>query len=247
MSPNRQIATGEFYHVYNRGVEKRTVFLDDEDNLHFIHCLYEFNDRDATLNFSHFIDAQTARGLSVDYAVQNFRELVRSKERKLLVDIICFCLMPNHFHLIIRPLADDALSLFMQKLGGGYAKYFNNKYKRVGPLFQGKYKAKHIADDTYFSHCSGYIHRNPLELMKFSGARDGRGFREEARKFLRQYKWSSHRDLIGMKGFPSVINPKQLVGMFGNGSAEYEYEKFVLDWTEADYGRLREAKLTIDE
>lgn len=244
MTPKRKIAAGEFYHVYNRGVEKRIVFSDDEDYLHFIHCLYEFNDRDATLNFSHFINAQVARGLSVEYAVQNFREVVRSKERKLLVDIICFCLMPNHFHLMIRPLVDDGLPLFMQKLGGGFVKHFNNKYKRVGPLFQGRYKEKHISDDTYFTHCAGYIHRNPLELMPFTGERKGIRFRKSAESFLRAYRWSSYPDCAGEKNFPSVTNPKFLMGMFDNNAAAYE--KFVLDWTEEEFTRLKEAKLTLE-
>lgn len=235
---------GEFYHVFNRGVEKRDVFVDDEDHLRFTHDLYEFNDEDLVVNFGHFIDSQVIKGFPIDEAIQNFREMVRSKKRKLLVDIICFCLMPNHFHLVVRPLVKNGLSIFMQKLGTGYTKYFNHKYQRVGSLFQGTYKAKRIPDDIYFMHCTGYVHRNPLDLMPFDGKRKGRRFRESSGNFLRKFRWSSYPDSIGEKNFSSVTNMDFLMKMFNN---DFQlYEKFVLDWTETDLDRLKEAKLTLE-
>ena len=235
---------GEFYHVFNRGVEKRDIFMDDEDYFRFIHDLYEFNDKDLVINFGHFVDSQIIRGFSIDKAIQNFREMVRSKNRKLLVYITCFCLMPNHFHLVVSPLIKNGLSIFMQKLGTGYTRYFNYKYQRVGSLFQGTYKAKHIPDDTYFMHCTGYVHRNPLGLMPFDGEKKGKRLRESAGSFLRKYRWSSYPDAIGEKNFPSVVNLDFLMKMFANDPRSYE--KFVLDWTESDFNRLKEAKLTLD-
>ena len=132
----------------------------------------------------------------------------------------------------------------MQKLGTGYTRYFNYKYRRVGSLFQGTYKAKHISDDTYFTHCTSYVYRNPLDLMPFKGEKRGKRFRESAGSFLRTYRWSSYPDTIGEKNFSSVTNPNFLMKMFNNDPRSYE--KFVLDWTESDFNRLKEAKLVLD-
>jgi putative transposase len=244
--PFRKVQSiGSFYHVYNRGVEKRTIFLDDEDRLRFIHDLYELNDKDYALNVSYYFEYQSNRGLSEEKIKKVLRELQIEKQRKLLVDIASFCMMPNHFHFILSPKVENGISLFMQKFGVGYTRYFNYKYHRVGPLFQGRYKAKHISDDTYLKHCTGYIHRNPLELMTFAGKRTGIQFRKAAENFLSAYRWSSHPDFIGIKNFPSVIHPNFIMNMFDNNNTAYK--KLVFDWTEEDYARLNEAKLLFEE
>ncbi len=118
-------ANSYIYHIYNRGVEKRKVFLDDQDYFRFIHDLYEFNDENPVLNVNYRLQHRQSKymGVQLPY-IKN--------ERKLLVDILVWCLMPNHYHLILRQRRDNGIVLFMQKLGSGYTNYFNLKYKRVG-------------------------------------------------------------------------------------------------------------------
>src|SRR3989344_6026710 len=119
-----QFTTDAFYHIYNRGVEKRKIFLDKDDHFRFIHDLFEFNDEAYALNIYYKLPSLTS------YEVQPRK----MSKRKLLVEIIAFCLMPNHFHLLLRQNADSGIVRFMQKLGTGYTMYFNQKYQRVGGL-----------------------------------------------------------------------------------------------------------------
>src|SRR4030043_167877 len=110
-----KIVAGNIYHVLNRGVDKRKIFLNNQDYYRFIHDLFEFNDTNPVINFHH--NKQDVGRPSI------------RKSRKLLVEILVFCLMPNHYHLLIRTKSDEGLSQFIKKLNGGYAKYFNEKYK----------------------------------------------------------------------------------------------------------------------
>ena len=109
-----------FYHIYNRGVEKRQVFMNDKDHFRFVHDLFELNNQETVSNISFRFNQ--------DPQFQKLNDKDGSREpRKLLVNIICWCLMPNHFHLVLEQLVDGGISLFMQKIGAGYTKYFDSK------------------------------------------------------------------------------------------------------------------------
>ena len=177
IKPN--IVGGNLYHVFNRGVEKRIIFSDDNDRLRFIKGLYEFNNRNPVT----ILGSANLRGRTPQ--VMGDR-----RQREELVEICGFCLMPTHFHLLVRPLCDDGLSLFMQKNGSGYTCYFNLKHKRVGPLFQGAYKAKLVDDDTYARQVFGYTHLNPAEFIQ-KDWKDGIKDWPKVEKFLKKYRWSS--------------------------------------------------------
>src|SRR3989344_8765609 len=123
---------GQFVHVLNRGVDKRKIFMDKQDYLRFIHDLFEFNDTEPANNLTYFF-----RKESMDVG----RPYIERRPRKLLVKILAFCLMPNHYHLLLQPCVENGIPLFIKKLNGGHAKYFNERYKRRGALFQGKYKS----------------------------------------------------------------------------------------------------------
>src|SRR3989344_7435434 len=150
--------TGNLYHVYNRGTDKRDIFLDDKDRLRFIHNLWEFNDTAPADNFHY------KRPLH-EVGLREIRRIRKTKRppRKLLVKLHVFCLMNNHFHLIIEPLSDIGVTEFMRKLGTGYTNYFNQKYERSGVLFQGKFKAVMLESESHFVHIPYYIHCNPLD------------------------------------------------------------------------------------
>jgi putative transposase len=199
--------SGNIYHIYNRGVDKRTVFLDDEDRFRFVHGLWEFNDRNPALNIYYKVaaidqsmnPAQTASGIAS-------AEKERRRPRDLLIKIHSFCLMDNHFHLLVEPIDDASLSIFMQKLGTGYTNYFNNKYERSGALFQGKFKAVAITNDAHFVHIPYYIHCNPLDFKFYKWRKKEIENPREALKFLENYRWSSFQDYIGKRNFPSVTH-----------------------------------------
>lgn len=208
------------YHIYNRGVEKRKVFLDDQDRFRFIHDLYEFNDEDPVININYRLQRKQSKYMEVELPY------IR-KKRKLLVDILVWCLMPNHFHLIIRQRIENGIVLFMQKLGSGYTNYFNQKYKRVGSLFQGRFKAVLVESDNYLLHLSRYIHLNPIELidpnLKINGIRN----LSKSNRFLEKYRWSSYLDYTGRKNFSSLIHRGFINQYFENPQ---EYRNFIQEW-----------------
>ena len=114
-----------------------------------------------------------------------------------LVEIIAYCLMPNHFHLLLREKVEGGIALFMQKLTTGYTMYFNKRNDRSGSLFQGTYKASHVHDDRYFRYLLSYIHLNPVKLIDPQWKENGIKDRTHAEKYLSQYAYSSYRDYLG--------------------------------------------------
>ena len=194
----------EFWHVLNRGVEKRDIVMDDRDRARFIHDLYVMNDANI-----------------VQHIYQPQRQGPLSYSRRQLVRIHAFCLMNNHYHLLLSPISEGGISAFMQKFNMGYSKYFNERYKRTGVLWQGKHKKIRIERDAHFMYVPYYIHLNPLDY----GMRSWREGRvpdvNAALKKLRAYRWSSHFDYLGVRNFPSVIDKSELADLFGK-SARYE-------------------------
>ncbi len=135
-------STGEFYHIYNRGTDKRSIFSDQEDVDRFLQSMAEFN---------------VVEPINSIYENSFIKD---KKDNKKLVEFIAFNLLGNHFHFILSQTSEKGIEKFMHRLGNGYTKYFNNKHKRTGSLFQGKYKAKHINLDTYLLHLSAYVNLN---------------------------------------------------------------------------------------
>ncbi len=206
-----KFADGQVYHIFNRGVEKRTIFLDDDDYFRFIHNLFEFNDEDPVLNVNYYFNPKTMNVES--------RHLKREKKpRNLLVEILLFTLMPNHYHLLLRQKREGGIVKFMQKFGTGYTMYFNQKYDRVGGLFQGRFKAVLINNDVHFIHLPQYIHTNPLSL-NYGGS--------TSIEFLKNYRWSSFPDYIGIKNFPSITDREFLLDVF---QGEKNYKKHTETW-----------------
>ncbi|KKT39749.1 MAG: Transposase [Candidatus Giovannonibacteria bacterium GW2011_GWA2_44_13b] len=138
---------GEFYHIYNRGTDKRKIFVDENDLERFLQSLREFNN-------------QKPIGSLFENSFRDKTKLGNPVTK--LVDIVCYCLNPNHFHLILKQRIDGGLSEFMHRLGSGYTRFFNIKYKRSGVLFQGKFKAKHINSNNYLLRVGTYVNQNNL-------------------------------------------------------------------------------------
>lgn len=205
----------DIYHVLNRGVEKRQIFLDKQDHLRFIHNLYELNNQNRV---------ETTYYNFRDYGASGKITKASKKSRKLLVDILAFCLMPNHYHILLAPRVENGVPQFMQKVNMGYSKYFNQKYERVGTLFQGRYKSVSVIANTHFLHLPFYIHFNPLDLS-YPEWRENKILNPKtALEFLKTYRWSSHLDYLGIKNFPSLLNTKPLIEIFGSN---VDYQKLV--------------------
>lgn len=197
------------YHVLNRGIDGRNLFLDSRDYARFVHDLYEFNDTTSALEYSR----RDAGEINVGPP--------RSYIRKRLVEIHGWCLMKDHYHLLISELVEGGLIKFMMKVNVGYAKYYNERYERHGHLFQGKTKKILIEHEAHFLYILNYLHLNPLDYL--TGAKKWRERNkdsikntEEALKYLNEYRWSSYLDYCGKKNFPSILTKNLFGDIFGN-------------------------------
>jgi len=137
----------EFYHIYNRGVDKRIIFSDEDDIARFIQSMHEFNSIEPI-------------GSIYEKTFVNNKLGGKASKSKKLVNFIAYCLNPNHYHFILEQVEEDGISKFMQRIGTGYAMYFNEKYDRGGALFQGKFKSVHIDSNEYLLHLSAYVNLN---------------------------------------------------------------------------------------
>lgn len=186
--------------------------MDTRDHARFVHDMYEFNDTASAGNAY-----RTFRAGDVPEAMlmMDLRGL-SSRKRDRIVDIHGWCLMNNHYHLLLSERIEGGLTKFIMKLNVGYAKYFNERHKRVGTLFQGRTKKIRIASDPHFLHILHYIHLNPLDFLE--GAGSWRTLRiknaSAALKYLESYRWSSYLDYCGVKNFPSVISKDIFADVF---------------------------------
>lgn len=145
-----------FYHIYNRGVDKRKIYKDKQDRKVFLSYLKTALSPPPKL--------EKLRRVTINVKGVSFTKVARQpKNFNEKIDFLCYCLMPNHFHLLIKQRYKGAMETFMRSVITRYSMYFNKKYNRIGPLFQGTYKAVLITKDEYLLHLSRYIHQNPFE------------------------------------------------------------------------------------
>ncbi|MFH0845901.1 MAG: transposase [Patescibacteria group bacterium] len=215
------------YHIYNRGVEKRDVFMDDHDYFQFIHDLFEFNDK----NPVNKLQEDNFSIISTEVQPPQIRRK-RNNDRELLVEILAFVLMPNHFHLLLKQKNDDGVVKFMQKIGTGYTMSFNKKYDRVGSLFQGRFKAVLVEREDHLLFLPNYIHLNPIKIKRDFSVNKNLISAVSDLEFLEKYRWSSLPDYLGKKNFPSVISKEFLLEIIGNPR---EYRKELKTWLKKNY------------
>ena len=216
---------GKFYHIYNRGVEKRIIFMNDNDKWRFLQALFLFNDENSTLNLLWQLEREKGK---VHFGIlKNFLK-DKIKEREPLVKILADCLMPNHYHLILEEIKENGISRFMQKLGTGYTMYFNKKYNRVGSLFQGPFKAKLVDKELYLRYLLIYINIiNPGELIKPDLRKENINNIEEIILFAENYPWSTNREYLNKRN--SIITEKGIFNDFFPDPGSYlEFAKNVV-------------------
>lgn len=217
-----QFSKNYFYHIFNRGVDKREIFLNDSDRWRFLQALFLFNDEKSSASL--LWELERKRG-PINFKI--LREFLAShpEPRHPLVRITTDCLMPNHYHLILEEIIDGGISRFMHKLGTGYTQYFNKKYNRVGSLFQGPFKAILIENELYLKYLLVYINViNPSELCEAKLTAENI---EKVLSFVEEFLWSTHREYLGKRD--SIIINKGLLGeIFSNPETYREFAKNML-------------------
>ena len=199
----------EFFHVMNRGVDGRVIFNTKSDHLRFIYSLGAFNDRKIAFNTERLFEGN----------VIHHPQVGRPRhERDPLVDVHAWCLMKNHYHLLLSEREVGDITRFIRKLNIGYAKYFNTRYDRKGALFQGRTKKVQIEHDAHFLHILNYIHLNPLDYFEHSSEWREKKVRNvsETIAYLEKYSWSSLHDYVGESKFPDVATTSFFAEIFPN-------------------------------
>ena len=194
---NPPLSTTIYYHVYNRGVEKRNIFNDKWDYLRFLETIDFYRKTPQPMKLSDF-----RRGVIKLKKIDNQIESVK---------IFCYCLMPNHFHLLLQQTSENGISEFLRKFSDSYTKYFNTKHKRVGPLFQGTFKAKLVENDEYLLQLSRYIHRNSFPLSKWE---------------YNNYPYSSYGYYLSGEKHP-FCNTEFISAYFSKTNPRFSYKSFV--------------------
>jgi len=230
-----QFNTGDIYHIVVRAIDGNLIFKDVKDHFRGIFCLYEFNNL-KPVNITIRRRDRVVEKKREKLIKPGDRTILGSDERNKLVEILAFCFMPNHTHLLIKQIRDGGVSKFMQKVGGGYGRYFNKKYERKGHVFQDTFRSVAIRDDKQLLAVFNYIHINPLSISEPGWKEKGIKNIKKSIKFLEEYKWSSLQDYLGKKNFSSVTERKFLLETIGGAikckdavKNWLEYKKSIID------------------
>jgi len=230
-----QFNTGDIYHVILRAIDDNVIFKNVNDYYRGIFSVYEFNTtnpveirkrRDARLKFK-----------KLSKASGDPTSAVFTDSRDKLVEILAFCFMPNHIHLLVKQLKDNGMAKFMAKLGGGYARYFNLKYDRKGYVFQNRFLAIRIKTDEQLKIVFAYIHANPVSLIEPNWKERGISNLQKVIKFIEKYKWSSYSDYLGKPNFSSVTSREFILETMGGWEI---CQKFIEEWIKYR-GRVKES------
>ena len=199
---------GKIYHIYNRGVAKCPICHQEADFWRFLQGLCLFNDVKSATNILWQLERN--RGRLTLNVLKNYI-ITEGKERKPLVRILAYCLMSNHFHLLVEEIQEGGISKFMQKLNQGYARYFNNKYNRVGHLWQDRFQNVLVDNERYLLYLLVYINvLNPADLIEPGWREKGIKDIEKILEFAEKYQWSTHQEYLGKRR--SLIIDKGILG-----------------------------------
>ena len=203
------LVSQEIYHVINRGIAGLNIFLNKSDYTRFIKTFQYYNNEKPPTKFSNY------RNL---YRINPKILLKFDKPKKPIVEIIAFCLMPTHFHFLIKQLNDNGISEFLRKIANSYARCFNTKYKRRGPLYEGRFKAIRIESENQLLHVNRYIHLNPYSSRLLKDLNQ-----------LFTYTYSSLPEYLNFNS--TNICSKDII--FSHFKDLEDYKKFIMD--QADY------------
>jgi len=203
-SRKETFAPGEFYHLYNRGTEKRKIFLDKKDYEYFMYLMYICN---------------TTKSIETRKIGKDF------DPEETIVNIGVYCLMPNHFHILVREKIDGGISKYMLKLMTSYSMYFNKKYERSGRLYGGKFKSTYINNDRYMKYIYSYIHLNPAKLIDKHWKENKTKNNITILNYISSYPYSSLSEYLNSRF--KIINPKPFPLYFKKPN---EHKKELFEW-----------------
>jgi len=204
------------YHLYNRGVAKQPIFADERDYQRLL------------TTFSFYLEGQPPSKLST-VVLQDLKKILGSAASHPIIEILGYCLMPNHFHLLVRQVEEGGISTFMRRALDSYTRYYNTRHNRVGSIFQGKFKAVLVENDEQLIHLSRYIHLNP--------------FVENLIDAPESYRWSSYQCYLSGRS-SRICSPDFIVELVGSAA---EYREFVTDYAGYAQSIARIKKALIDE
>lgn len=211
-----QFAINNFYHIFNRGVEKRKIFVDDYDRWRFLLGLFLFNDENASVNTLWRVEESFGRA-----TFNTLRKFLEGKERRPIVKINAYCLMPNHYHLILEEIINGGISKFMQRFGTGYTMYFNKKYNRVGSLFQGTFKSVFAETQEHLERLLLYVNIiNPAQILEPDLKERGFKNLKKIQLFVNEYPWSTHQEYLNSRA--SVIIERGILGEIFKDVKKYQ-------------------------
>ena len=217
MASKRKIVFQNYslYHIFNRGIDRRPTFQNSREFNRAIDLISFYNHKDIPIRYSQFI-----------ILPQEIREvkLKRLSKSDSLVDILAYCLMPNHFHFLLRQRVENGLSTFISNFTNSYTKYFNTKNQRIGPLFEGVFKAVYVENDDQAIHLSRYIHLNPVVSSIVNETE------------VLKYKWSSYPEYLNFEVRNEILLDKDTVLSYFKSVKKYQ--EFVMD--QIDYGKKLE-------
>ncbi|KKU87858.1 MAG: hypothetical protein UY16_C0017G0016 [Candidatus Gottesmanbacteria bacterium GW2011_GWA2_47_9] len=202
----RPIVVGETYHIFNRSIAREPIFLNQREHQRALEVIEFYSFSKPNLRFSFYNRLPTDQKLTF---IKNLREI-----HKKSIELLVYCLMPNHAHFLIRQTETGGIERFMSNFQNSYAKYFNTKNKRSGALFQSMFKAVRIETDEQLLHVGRYVHLNPLTSYVVREKKD-----------LEGYPWSSYLEYIGKSTSP-ISNTKPILNFY---SSIEEFKKFTLD------------------
>jgi len=216
MPRRKNIIIGEYYHIYNRENSKQNLFFEEKDWARFFFLILYLQSPIPFYNIgrsiSYFVRHRRSNMLSNMLNMFNISKNIEDDVIKnRYVELINFCLMPNHFHITAREIKKGGISKYLQRIQIAYTKYLNTKREKSGHLFQGSFRAVHIKDNVQLLHLSAYIHRNPREINQWKNQEQ-------------EYPWSSYRDYIKENRWNGLLKREIILGQF---SGKKEYQNFV--------------------
>jgi putative transposase len=204
----QSFAIDEYYHLYNRGTEKRVIFLDVQDYHHFLFLMYICN---------------TEKSIELRNVGENF------DRGETIIDIGAFCLMPNHFHVLVREKIKNGISTYMRKLLTSYSMYFNKKYKRTGKLYEGVFKSTYVNKDTYLKYLYSYVHLNPAKIIDKNWKEHNDHNTAKLLDHVFKYPYSSLKEYAEEKF--RIINPTVFPSYF---KKPIDHKKELFEWLSFD-------------
>ena len=217
--PGREVSliADEIYHIFNKSNDAKHIFKYTREKIEFIQLLKYYSYTNIYLRFSLYKQLSPERKRDYDYSV--------IKQHARMVDILAYCLMPTHFHILLRQQSEGGISRYLSQIQNSYTRYFNTKHNRVGHIFVHSFKAVHISSEEQFKHVSRYIHLNPYS-----------GKLINTKEEVCTYPWSSCKEYLGEMNDYHISHPIPVLSCFGNNPERYR--TFLLD--NADYQQMLE-------